>query len=368
MDHFENAVAELTAASAPTTASVEDAYAAAQRLLAELDTADAAAQQRALAQLADVLPSAPLECAGVVALACGALVEHGGDPDRPLDALLGRLPEALAGAVAFAGACRARANDAPTADDASDPVERFGDAVTEAMPAEAVAWGALELFGMALIAVLSRSPDARRRARMKPDLLKKARQIADLHERMKFLAEMLAVLDDEELLVLHPESGRGWKVRVRGVSDNFQLHTLLADALIGDPNKGLLSGRRPDPRVAAAARDRPPDSSAPLAEGAFHLLHWQGLQPDRTLPADENESADEIKHKGVPADVERFEGVRVVLLAAPTLVRTWDAGRRFEEMPADLKVVETLTPAAVESLLGRIAAAPRTSKGEQGSI
>jgi hypothetical protein len=40
-------------------------------------------------------------------------------------------------------------------------------------------------------------------------------------------------------------------------------------------------------------------------------------------------------------------------------VRTWNAGRRFEDMPADLRVVETLTPAAVNAWLNRIAAAAR---------
>jgi len=351
MDHFENAVAELAAA-----ASVDDAYAGAQRLLAELDGADAATRQRALGRLADVLPTASVDCAGVVALACGALVEHGGDPERPLDALLGRLPEVLAGAAAFADACRAQAK----ADD--DAIERYGDEVAKTMPAEAVAWGALDLFASAAIAVLARSPAARRRARARPELAKRAAAVGDLHGKAKFLAELLRVLDDEVLLVLHPETGRGWKVRIGGISDNFQLHTLLADALIGDPEKGLLSGRRPDPRIGAAARDRPVDPSVTLAEGAFNLMNWQALRPDRTLPAGQDGSAHWIWNEGVPDDIEKFEGVRVVLLGPSPYHRTWDAGRRFEDMPADLKVVETLTPAAADGLLGRIAAAPRTSE------
>jgi hypothetical protein len=32
-----------------------------------------------------------------------------------------------------------------------------------------------------------------------------------------------------------------------GVGDNFQLHTPLADRLIGDPGRGLVSGERPAP-------------------------------------------------------------------------------------------------------------------------
>ena len=210
--------------------------------------------------------------------------------------------------------------------------------------------------------MLARSPAARRRARGRPELAKRAAAVGDLHGKAKFLAEMLRVLDDEELLALHPETGRGWKVRVAGISDNFQLHTLLADALIGDPDKGLLPGRRPDPRVTAAARDGAVDPSAALAEGAFNLMNWPALRPDRTLPTGQDGSAHWIWNEGVPDDIEKFEGVRVVLLGPPPYHRTWDAGRRFEDMHAELNVVETLTPAAADDFLGRIAAAPRTKE------
>jgi hypothetical protein len=362
MDRFEQAVTDLAAAAGPDRGSVEDAYACAQRMLAELETADDAAQQRALGRLSDVLPAAPLGCAGVVALACGALVERGGDPERPLDGALARLPEALAGSAAYADACRDRGREAPDDGEAGNPIERFGDEVAEALPAEAVAWAALDLLGMAAIAVLSRSPDARRRARARPELLRRAKAVADLHERARFLVEMLRVLDDEEFLVLHPETGQGWKVRIRGVSDNFQLHTLLANAIIGDPEKGQLPGRRPDPRVVAAARDRPVDPAAALAEGSFNLMNWQALRPDRTLAAPPDGSALWIWNEGAPADVERFDGVRVLLLGPPPYLRTWNADRRFPDMPADLRLVETLTPAAVNAWLSRIAAAPRTSR------
>jgi hypothetical protein len=361
MNHFEQAVADLAAAAAPDRDAVEDAYSGAQRMLAELESADAAARQRALARLADVLPKAPLGCAGVVVLAGGALVENGGDPDRLLDGVLGRLPEALAGATAFADACRDRARTAPPDPEDGDPIQRFGEEVAGSLPVEAVAWGALDLFASAAVAVLSRSPDARRRSRARPELLRGALALADLHSQAKFLSEMLRVLDDEELVVLYPPKS-GWKVRFGGISDNFQLHTLLADALIGDPEKGLLSGRRPDPRVVAAARDQPVDPTAALAEGAFNLVNWQALRPDKTLPEGLDASASWVWNEGVPADIERFEAVRVVLLGPPSYHRTWNAGRRFEDMPAHLRLVETFTPSAVEDLLSRIAAAPRAAK------
>ena len=315
---------------------------------------------RALGRLADVLLTAPLDFAGVVALACGALVEQGGDPERPLDALLGRLPEVLTGAVAFADACRVHAKEAPAADDAGDAVDASATrsrkrCLPRPSPGRA---GPVCQCRHRRAGTIPRRPAA---CTGRPDLLRQAQAVTDLHGKAKFLTDMLRVLD-EEILVLHPETGRGWKVRVRGVSDNFQLHTLLADALIGDPEKGFLPGRRPDPRVVAAARDRPVDPAATLAEGAFNLMNWQALRPDRTLPAGQDGSAHWIWNEGVPADIEGFEGARVVLLGPPPYHRTWNAGRCFVAMPAELRVVETLTAAAVNGLLGRIATAPRTAK------
>jgi len=48
------------------------------------------------------------------------------------------------------------------------------------------------------------------------------------HSGVHCLIDLLAVRDAEELLVLHPGQGRGYRVRAGGIGDNFQLHTLLA--------------------------------------------------------------------------------------------------------------------------------------------
>jgi hypothetical protein len=359
MNRLESAVDGLVAACGPGGDAEEAADYA--RAVLEDEADDAAARDRGLARLADAIPAAGLEAAGVAALACGALVERGGDPLRAFDAVLGRLPQALAGAAAFADACRAAAAAAPEGGE-GDCVQRFGEAMAAERPDDAAAWEALDLLGMAALAMLTGSPEVRRLARRRPELAARAAAVAGLHERARFLAGALRVLDDEELVVLHPDTGRGWRARIGGIADNFQLHTLLADALAGDPAEGRLPGRRPDPRVAAAARDRPADPAAPLAEGAFSLFGWRALRPDGTLPPAADAAAHGAWADGVPIDFERFEGVRVVLLGPPPSMRTWDAGRRFEEMPAFLRVTETLTPEAARSWLRRIAA-PRTPAG-----
>src|SRR5262249_60468311 len=102
------------------------------------------------------------------------------------------------------------------------------------------------------IAGLSRDKDARQRAVL---ALPEFALLARAHPDAGWLELLLSVLDAEPFLVLHPATRNGYEVRVSGVADNFQLHILLADALIGaavprrfpwlrSPRAGL-SGRRP---------------------------------------------------------------------------------------------------------------------------
>jgi hypothetical protein len=192
--------------------------------------------------------------------------------------------------------------------------------VAERLPEAAGAWEALPIIERAANAVLIRVAEAR------AEVGNSARFMAALSacplemETLTCLRKLVAVLDRAEVIVLHPSFQRGYRVRISGIGDNFQLHTLLADALIGDPDQGWLPGQRPDRRVAAAAKDGPfplpgsPRGDVPIAVGAFNLWNWQGLQPDGTLPTGRNGTEHWTWNEGVPADITLFEGQRVLLL------------------------------------------------------
>lgn len=177
------------------------------------------------------------------------------------------------------------------------------------------------------------------------------------------LRDLLSMPDNEEVIVLYPALKRGYRIRIAGIGRNFELHTLLADALIGDPDQGWLPGKRPDPRVVAAAKDGPfplpgeDISDFPAAEGAFNLYNWQGLQPDGTLPEGYSQREHWIWNEGRPADITHFEGLRVILLGPPSYTRTWNSGRYFPDMKGEVEVLETLSQTQVNDWLARITAA-----------
>jgi hypothetical protein len=197
-------------------------------------------------------------------------------------------------------------------------------------------------------------------ARSRPEVLRLSEEADDVTGNTSFLTDMLRVLDDERLVVLHPGEQKGFEVRISGLADNFQLHTLLMAELIGDPQAGWLPGAKPDPAVVAAAGTGAQPANTRLGTtGAFNLWNWPALQADGTLPAGQGNAGWWVWNEGNPGDIRPFEGVRVVLLGPPPYSRGWNAGRRFPNMPGELVVEHVLPPDVVRDWLARIAAAPK---------
>ncbi len=214
------------------------------------------------------------------------------------------------------------------------------------------------LLSPALFNVLVRSKAARKKARADGDFCRDAAAFMDRgNSPESAVPRVLQVLDDEELLVLHPRSGRGYRVVISGITHNFQLHTLLADVLIGDPDEGFLPGPRPDPRLVAAMRDQPHTPAVPPDEACFDLKAWTAIQPDGSVAS--GAFADAIPHEGTPADIPAVAGQRVVVLAPLTLPRTWNAPRDFQDLAGEADLVKILEPTEVSDWLERIARADR---------
>jgi hypothetical protein len=158
-------------------------------------------------------------------------------------------------------------------------------------------------------------------------------------ETAHWLSGLLLVLDDEPLLVLDHATGRGYRVTISGIGDNFQLHTLLAAALIGDESRGLLPGRRPTEAEIAAASDGEDLTPSGGIRGNFNLVDAYG---------------EWIWNEGRPADIPKLEGVRVVVLDPPPYERSWNAGRAYPLMRPTVTVTGMLPAGEARQWLGLV--------------
>jgi hypothetical protein len=185
---------------------------------------------------------------------------------------------------------------------------------------------------------LSQRKDVRASLPERAQLLEATEAVAGQLSTAHWLFGLLLVLDDEELIILHRAAGRGYRVIISGIGDNFQLHTLLAANLIGEEQRGMIPGQPPAPAEIAAASEgevAPPDG----IKGNFNLVDAYGAW---------------IWNEGRPADIPRLEGTRVVVIDPPPYERTWNAGRAYPLMCPSVTVTEILPAAEAARWLSKV--------------
>ncbi|MEU4117546.1 hypothetical protein AB0F71_23975 [Kitasatospora sp. NPDC028055] len=305
--------------------------------------ADPAERRAAGPRLAALLPDAPPFPRAHLAMVVGACVESGADPVACAGPVLAGLRGALTGAQRLVEHW-ARTGGGPLPDhEADDPAEAHAriEHPEHLDPRQAhlavVAWWTLHLWQQAAWAVYAHPPvRAEARASGVTEVLLELfdRYRGERHD-FKGLTHLALVLDDEPLLVLDRPTGTGYLLRMSGLSDTFQLHTLLADVLIGG---GHLPGLPQDPEVVALARTAFPDGRRLTATGAFNLV-----APDGSW----------LWNEGTPSDVPLLDGVRTLVLEPLPYERSWSAGRFLPEVPGDLRLERVLDPAEAARLLAR---------------
>ncbi|WP_435135186.1 hypothetical protein [Actinacidiphila sp. bgisy144] len=339
--------ATFTSATADfeTAVRARDAHAsgvAFGRLQETFQTADDGELAAVAPRLAALAPEVPLGPRSVVAVVVGAAVERGADPAACAPNVLAGLGEALAAAEEFTARWAATGGGDlpdPQRTNPEDAVfDRVGQPATEA-------WWTLPQWEMAAVAVLNHKA-VRQAVPDRSALIDAAERLGDATGGgLKYLRYMLAVLDDEPLVVLHRPTGTGYRLRISGLGDNFQLHTLLAAELVGG---GHLPGEAPAAPAAAVCRDASPGTPAPDTTGSFDLAAADGTV---------------IWNEGIPADIPPVDGVRVLVLDPPSYVRSWPAGRLFAGMPGEVALEAVLPPAEVAAWLARTSERPAAEVG-----
>ncbi|MER7583702.1 hypothetical protein [Kitasatospora sp. NPDC097691] len=294
-------------------------------------------------RLAALLPDAPPFPRSHLAMVVGACVEHGADPVACAGPVLAGLRGALTGVQLLVRRWAETGGGPlpdPEEDDPAAAHERIADpALLDEWHAHlaVVGWWTLHLWQQASWAVYSHAPvRAEARASGVTEALVElfGRYEGEQHD-LKGLAHLALVLDDEPLLVLDRPTGTGYLLRMSGLGDTFQLHTLLADVLIGG---GHLPGAPQDPEVVALARTAFLDHRRPIATGAFNLV-----APDGSW----------LWNEGTPSDVPLLDGVRTLVLEPQPYERSWSAGRFIQEVPGDLRLERVLDPAEAARWLAR---------------
>jgi hypothetical protein len=302
---------------------VERYYATLDQVATATRQAAPAEVQEAIARLLPVLADIPLGVGADLAPLVGGMAEFGTDPTAALPVQVSRAALALELAARFADLV----GDPPAADDGA-LIEPFLAEFVPAGPRYGLSEQEAQQLGEAWftsnawtqpVLYLAQRQDVRAVLPERERLLAATAAVAGHIEAAQWLHGLLLVLDDTPVTVLHRATGRAFRVRISGVGDNFQLHTLLAAHLIG---AGRLPGVPPTPAEIEAATDGDPMPAGGIG-GRFNLVAADGSW---------------IWNEGRPADIPAHGGHRVVVLDPPPYERTWNAGRVYPLMKPGLVV------------------------------
>jgi hypothetical protein len=278
---------------------------------------------------------------GVIAINCGSLVEMGGAPGLVFPHLFAALPRHLALAH------RAREHKAPTPG-----------ALFDKDPDAARAAAGLTYLLLATMTVICRKAEFRQTLRATPDVVAGITNLRDTSDEAAFVAQVLVLTDDLELLVLVPEEQKGFRVALEAINNNFHLFTLLQAALISG---GHRAGEPPNPEVLGVATGETPQQYARLDHARWHFYAWAGLLPDDTLAA--TDFTTWIPGDAAPATIPILDGTRIVIVGPMVLdSRSWNSNEFaaiHDALRSRVDVVEVLPPDRVAAWLDRIKRAPR---------
>ncbi len=300
-----------------------------------------------LVRLTPALERVALGNGVVLAHLAAGLVEMGADPLPVLGVLVERIARGLEQAALFAMLAD-KLGDGVVAPTSADEVHALQDRVAREAPAAGLAaedaWEATQAWftvndwipGLLL-------PLQQKRSRLalpqRDRLTDAAGAMTEQLDDAPWLYGLVLVLDDEPLLVVQRDGGRAYEVTISGIGDNFQLHTLLAATLIGDPARGLIPGVPPEPAWVAAATDGDMTPEGGI-RGQFNLVDATG---------------EWIWNEGRPADIPLVGDHRVVVLDPPAYPRGWNLGRAYPLMTPQITLDRILAPDEAAGWLGRIA-------------
>lgn len=307
--------------------------------------------QEVLSMLCEVVEVAHLGLEPLPGLVVG-LTDRATDPTVALPTLVQRAIEAMEWAARFAELYQqACGSDPPNVEESGDRFPAVQQAFVSTVTAIGVprddavhmliAWYTADSWVPPVLFLCQRK-EFRTALTDRNRLLAATNAMRDRLASALWLNRLLQVVDDEQVLVLDStfaDSGRGFRVTISGIGDNFQLHTLLAAALVGAGSVGRLPGQRPPAAEIEAATAGEQVRLPRGLHGVWEMADAHG---------------EPIWHEGRPADIPTFDGERVIVLVRAPFPRGWNPGRLFPLMRPELTVDAELSPAEAAGWLGRI--------------
>jgi hypothetical protein len=310
-----------------------------------------------LTHIAEILPlELDLYKKGLAILICGSLIEFGGNPKIIVQAIAQQLEQHLTATESFLALAEKEGLDYESL--SLKDLDFLFDRDQEAVKANITA----SFVVLATMTSICRVKAARFELRQNSPFIQQVMRLEDDVDNLYYLRQVIFSVDDLEMIVLHPESQTGLKIKADMVQNNFHFFTLLQDTYLKEfrLHPSFTTLIRNEPAIQIAKGEKTVNANQQLQDHAlfgfydFGALNKQGdlLQPTPV--------GNWLFGEGTLHHIPKYNGIPVVLLGENMLGgRSWDVSFCIpvhEALKPKLEIIEVLSPEQVHIQIQQIIA------------
>ncbi|TNE49476.1 MAG: hypothetical protein EP343_11525 [Deltaproteobacteria bacterium] len=264
-----------------------------------------------------------------------------------------------------------------------------------------LAWRSLGKLFPTVINVCSYDKEARRDALSRRSMRDAVQELQGVFPDIHHLHTFLEMMNEETLIVLHPQRQQGFEVVVSGICHMQEFQPILEATLHGDPDEGWLDAPRQSQAVLDCFQGKGPMQTDLVTTNSWSYFSWPALCEDgrvlgkthlevnildqdvpvhsvlRDVDAPESfggehqERASEqpllhtpehdiapnrfwVESNSTPHDFLSFDGKRVVLITNPISSVQWRAFRSYPYLAGEMEVKRIFTQEEVNAWLEQL--------------
>ncbi|MFF0828950.1 hypothetical protein ACFYU8_18945 [Brevibacillus sp. NPDC003359] len=298
-----------------------------------------------LGQLAAFLDSeADTYKKGLSCIMSGTLVEYGGDPSLIVDSVVRQLERHLLLIETY------------LANEELSVEEHF-----LSRPDTVKARVTSDFVILATMTMICRYKQARNQMRQKEELVRLIESLYEHIDNLEYVHDVLNSVDDLEVVVLHPETFTGVRVRLETVQNNFHLFTLLQDVMLRSfqEKEPFASMQRNEVAIKAASGIEYPETSGASDEALFGFFNAYGLD-ENSSQMKQNQLEGWVFGEMMPTHIPRIDGKALILLGENIFAsRSWDLSfcvPVHSALSPRTELLEVLSPEQTKTWLDKIVA------------
>jgi hypothetical protein len=291
---------------------------------------------------------------GLTCLICGSLIEFGGNPKIVVDHIIQQLENHLTATESFLSLAEQEGLEGNPL--SPKELDFFFTQDADALKASITS----SYVVLATMTSICRLKEARQSIRSNTPLIHQVMQLEDDIDNLYYLKQVLYSVDDLEMIILHPQSETGLKIKANMIQNNFHFFTLLQDLYLTQfASHPIFAGlSRNEKAIHLAKGGALSDYEENLSDHAlFGFYDFNSLDEEGNLPAAVM-PANWLFGEGTLHHIPRLNGAPVVILGENTLGnRTWDitfCTPVHEALKPNLEIVEVLSSDQVQQYINMI--------------